>query len=70
MQLPRELGSTRLMSIGLRPWISADYDLISVRWDGRRFFSRGALKLHLDWSGDSYQTWVRQHRTAFQRLPA
>ena len=59
MQLHGEQESPLLMSLGLRPWVSAAYDLISVRWDGRRFFSRGALKLHLDWSGGDYETWVR-----------
>ena len=68
VQLYGEQGRTGLMSLGLRPWVSDDYDLISVRWDGRRFFSRGALKLHLDWSGGDYETWSRQHPTAFQRL--
>ena len=64
-----EQAGIGLLSLGQRSWVSAADDLISVRWDGRRFFTRGALKLHLDWSGESYNTWVRQHRKAFQRLP-
>ena len=58
------------MALWLRPWVLPAYDLISVRWDGRRFFSRGALKLHLDWSGGDYEAWVRQHPAAYLRLRA
>ena len=43
-------------------------DLISVRWDGWRFFSRGALRIHLQWSGQSFATWVAQHPGALPRL--
>jgi hypothetical protein len=47
---------------------SSGPDRDSVRWDGRRFFSRNALKLHLDWSGRDFRTWVRQHPGALTRL--
>ena len=58
-RLPRQIsgsGSSQLL------------DLISVRWDGLRFFSRGALRIHLQWSGQSYATWVAQHPGALLRL--
>ena len=45
-------------------------DPASVRWDGWRFFTRAALKIHLQWSGESFETWVRQHPGALQRLRA
>ena len=38
-------------------------------WDGKRFFTLGALRLHLEWSGTSWDTWARQHPRAVLRLP-
>jgi hypothetical protein len=61
---------------GLSQWSSSTFrvfavdHLLTVRWDGRTLHSRGALKLHMDWSGRNYKLWIRQHRRAFERLPA
>jgi hypothetical protein len=38
-------------------------------WDRKRFFTLGALRLHLEWSGTSWDTWARQHPRAVLRLP-
>ena len=78
----RLLNTTRFVTISTPPSIqrvetgrtaqnarvTKAYDRVSVRWEGRRFFSRGALELHLEWSGSSFETWVRQHPGALRRL--
>jgi hypothetical protein len=68
------VGTVSTWSVSVPPAVESGsrspYSFSSVDWDGRRFFTRGALRIHLQWSGDSWRVWVRNHRRAFDRLPA
>ena len=55
--------------IGQNPMFAPRSTEPHVDWDGRRFFSRSALRLHLQWSGRNWGTWVHEHPVAFMRLP-
>jgi hypothetical protein len=65
--LPAPRGSVSVV-LGLSPVAAPGQAFVD--WDHQRFETRGALRVHLQWSGASWTTWVRQHRQAFERLPA
>jgi Fibronectin type III domain len=56
--------------VGPAPMWLATPEPSPVTWDGRRFTSLDALRIHLQWSGVDYARWKRLHPGAVARLTA